>query len=171
MAQDIEKDTTLDEAEINTVASDETPNDAGVVDNSAVIDDVDTSIEDTNVTEQEEISEEFENPVVSNNKSNDEVAHTTQSDPMEPDTSISDEIENNTLNAGNIVYDCICGIPLYKDASRASIELNNYISYVRGTLYAWSNDICNGRIPVTNDIHGAGEPDKLLGWVNVSDLK
>ena len=84
-----------------------------------------------------------------------------------PEPKVSDSDLN--LTRGTAVY-VMPGIPLYKDASINSVKLNNFINYVRGTLFIWDEHICNGRIRVTKCESGAGNLNDLLGWLNVADL-
>lgn len=81
------------------------------------------------------------------------------------------EISDSNLDlAKGAALHVMPGIPLYKDASINSVKLNNFMHYVRGTLFIWDEHICNGRIRVTRCESGAGNLNDLLGWVNVADL-
>lgn len=123
---------------------------------------IDNTNTDTNPKSkpEKEIESESESKSESEPKSNIESKST-------PEPKVSDSDLN--LTKGAAIY-VMPGIPLYKDASINSVKLNNFINYVRGTLFIWDEHICNGRIRVTKCESGAGNLNDLLGWVNVADL-
>lgn len=123
---------------------------------------IDTTNTDTDPESEpeKEIKSESESESESEPKSN--IESESKSKPKVSDSDLN-------LTKGTAIY-VMPGIPLYKDASINSVKLNNFINYVRGTLFIWDEHICNGRIRVTRCESGAGNLNDLLGWVNVADL-
>lgn len=150
--------TSIETADESIDTSDADNNDSDNTSTEA-IDDTDLKSEPKQDTEPDLESE-------SEPKSESEVKSNT-----EPESESELEISEDGLNLakGTAIY-VMPGIPLYKDASINSVRLNNFMNYVRGTLFIWDEHICNDRIRVTRCESGAGKLNDLLGWVNVADL-
>lgn len=77
---------------------------------------------------------------------------------------IIDEVSDTTLETGSVFETAL--ILLYNSSAAPK-----HFRGIKGKFYIWSDEIVNGRVRLTDSPSGVGRVDRIIGWVNISDIK
>ena len=80
---------------------------------------------------------------------------------------------SNVVSSASATTDITAGTKLNLQNIQiyGSSSINTSAGTKTGTYYAWSNEVINGRICITNSVANVGKLDQVTGWINYADAK
>ncbi|MCM1226413.1 MAG: hypothetical protein NC320_03180 [Clostridium sp.] len=94
----------------------------------------------------------------------DRITETSEKKSRRRSKKIIDEVSGTTLETGGVFETSL--ILLYNSSAAPK-----HFRGIKGKFYIWNDEIVNGRIRLTDSPSGVGRADRIIGWVNISDIK